>query len=141
MRIGALSTTEQRQFRFVTYAAWWIRQAIQVALAEQVGTVRLPANRVRESRKAGELELRLEQRFGRGIRTEEIAGLSASLVLRCDDCINYHLIRCHDEGVTSEELEEVIAVALIVGGSIVIPHMRRAFQAWDELKAIHNETE
>ena len=68
-------------------------------------------------------------------KTKEMLGLVASLVLRCDDCINYHLIRCHDEGVTSEELEEAIAVGLIVGGSIVIPHMRRAFQAWDELQS------
>jgi len=68
-------------------------------------------------------------------KTKEMLGLVASLVLRCDDCINYHLIRCHEEGVTSEELEEVIAVGLIVGGSIVIPHMRRAFQAWDDLQS------
>ena len=68
-------------------------------------------------------------------KTKEMLGLVASLVLRCDDCINYPLSRCHDEGVTSEELEEVISVGLIVGGSIVIPHMRRAFQAWDELQS------
>ncbi len=67
-------------------------------------------------------------------KTKEMLGLVASLVLRCDDCINYHLIRCHEEGVTSEEIEEAIAVGLVVGGSIVIPHMRRAFQAWDELR-------
>ena len=57
-----------------------------------------------------------------------------SLVLRCDDCINYHLIRCHELGATAEEIEEVMTVGLVVGGSIVIPHMRRAFQAWEELE-------
>lgn len=66
-------------------------------------------------------------------KTKEMMGLVASLVLRCDDCIRYHLVRCHEEGVSSEELEEVLAVGLIVGGSIVIPHLRRAFEAWEEL--------
>jgi AhpD family alkylhydroperoxidase len=67
-------------------------------------------------------------------KTKEMLGLVASLVLRCDDCITYHLIRCDEEGVTDEELEEVLSVGLIVGGSITIPHLRRAFQAWEELK-------
>lgn len=67
-------------------------------------------------------------------KTKEMLGLVASLVLRCDDCITYHLIRCAEEGVTSEELEEVLSVGLIVGGSITIPHLRRAFQAWEELQ-------
>lgn len=64
---------------------------------------------------------------------KEMLGLVASLVLRCDDCIKYHIIRCHEEGVTSQELEEALSIGLIVGGSIVIPHLRRAFEAWDEL--------
>jgi len=64
---------------------------------------------------------------------KEMLGLVASLVLRCDDCIKYHVIRCHEEGVTNEELEEAMAIGLVVGGSIVIPHLRRAFEAWDEL--------
>lgn len=67
-------------------------------------------------------------------KTKELLGLVASLVLRCDDCIKYHIIRCHEEGVTSEELEEALTIGLVVGGSITIPHLRRAFQAWDELK-------
>lgn len=67
-------------------------------------------------------------------KTKELLGLVASTVLRCDDCINYHLLQCCDQGVTSDELEEALAVALIVGGSITIPHLRRAFQAWDELQ-------
>ncbi len=60
----------------------------------------------------------------------------ASFVLRCDDCIKYHIIRCCEEGVTSEELEESLAVGLVVGGYITIPHLRRALQAWDELQGV-----
>jgi AhpD family alkylhydroperoxidase len=68
-------------------------------------------------------------------RTKELLGLVASFVLRCDDCVKYHLVRCHEEGVTSEELEEALGVGLVVGGSITIPHLRRAFEAWSELQA------
>jgi AhpD family alkylhydroperoxidase len=67
-------------------------------------------------------------------RTKELLGLVASFVLRCDDCIKYHLLRCRQEGVTSEELEEALTVGLVVGGSITIPHLRRAFEAWEELQ-------
>ncbi len=66
-------------------------------------------------------------------RTKEIAGLAASLVLRCDDCIAYHVIRCKELGVTNEQLFEVLNVGLIVGGSIVIPHLRRAVELLDEI--------
>lgn len=65
--------------------------------------------------------------------TKELLGLVASLVLRCDDCIQYHLIRCHEEGLTSSQVTEALGVGLVVGGSIVIPHLRRAFASWDEL--------
>lgn len=68
-------------------------------------------------------------------RTKEIAGLSASLVLRCDDCIAYHLIRCKELGLTNEQIFEVLSVGLIVGGSIVIPHLRRAVALLDEIDA------
>lgn len=68
-------------------------------------------------------------------RTKEIAGLSASLVLRCDDCIAYHVIRCKELGVSDEQLFEVFNVGLIVGGSIVIPHLRRAVELLDEINA------
>ncbi len=68
------------------------------------------------------------------VKTKELLGLVASLVLRCDDCIRYHIIRCNEEGVTDEEMQEAISVGLIVGGSITIPHIRRAFDAWNELK-------
>jgi len=67
-------------------------------------------------------------------RTKELLGLVASLVLRCDDCVKYHIIRCHEERVKSEELQEALAIGLVVGGSIAIPHLRRALQAWDELQ-------
>jgi AhpD family alkylhydroperoxidase len=67
------------------------------------------------------------------VQTKELLGLVASMVLRCDDCIFYHLDRCHEEGVSSEELQDAMAIALVVGGSIVIPHLRRAVRAWEEL--------
>jgi AhpD family alkylhydroperoxidase len=67
-------------------------------------------------------------------QTKEMLGLVASLVLRCDDCITYHVIRCHEEGLTDAELEEALSVGLVVGGSITIPHLRRALQVWDELQ-------
>jgi AhpD family alkylhydroperoxidase len=66
-------------------------------------------------------------------KTKELLGLVASVVLRCDDCIRYHLINCHERGVTSPELDEALAIAMVVGGSITIPHIRRAFAAWEEL--------
>ncbi len=64
-------------------------------------------------------------------RTKELMGLVASLVLRCDDCVRYHIERCVEEGVSAEEMAEALAVALVVGGSITIPHVRRAFEAID----------
>lgn len=63
---------------------------------------------------------------------KELMGLVASLVLRCDDCINYHISQCLKLGVTDEEFEETLAIGLIVGGSITIPHIRRAVEVWDE---------
>jgi len=68
-------------------------------------------------------------------KTKEMLGLAASMVLRCDDCIAYHVIRCVEEGATSDELFEVFSVALVVGGSIVIPHLRRAVALLEELGA------
>lgn len=68
-------------------------------------------------------------------RTKELLGFVASLVLRCDDCILYHTIRCKEEGVTTPEFQEACSVGLIVGGSIVIPHLRRAAARWQELEA------
>jgi AhpD family alkylhydroperoxidase len=66
-------------------------------------------------------------------KTKELLGLAASAVLRCDDCITYHLIRCREEGVSDAEMDETMGVALVVGGSITIPHLRRAYALWEEL--------
>jgi alkylhydroperoxidase/carboxymuconolactone decarboxylase family protein YurZ len=63
------------------------------------------------------------------------------MVLRCDDCITYHVIRCHEEGVSPEEFQEIFAVGLVVGGSIVIPHLRRAMARLEELSAPGAATE
>jgi len=68
-------------------------------------------------------------------RTKELLGLVASAVLRCDDCIDYHLIECVSAGFSDEELYEALNVALVVGGSIVIPHLRHAFETIDILRA------
>lgn len=67
------------------------------------------------------------------VKTKEMLGLVASMVLRCDDCIKYHVERCKAEGITEEQLFEVFSVANIVGGTIVIPHTRRAVEYWDAL--------
>lgn len=66
-------------------------------------------------------------------KTKELLGLVASMVLRCDDCIKYHLEKCKQLGTTTEEVFEVFAVANVVGGSIVIPHTRRAVEFWEAL--------
>ncbi len=71
-------------------------------------------------------------------KIKELLGLVASFVLRCDDCIKYHIVRCFEEGVSDDELEEALFIGLIVGGTITIPHQRRAMQAWDELKRQKN---
>ena len=68
-----------------------------------------------------------------GTKTKEMLGLVSSLVLRCDDCITYHVVRCHEEGTTREEFLEIFSVGLVVGGSIVIPHLRRAMARLEEL--------
>lgn len=67
-------------------------------------------------------------------KTKELLGLVASMVLRCDDCIKYHLGKSHELDVTTEQVYEVFAVANIVGGTIVIPHTRRAAEYWEELQ-------
>lgn len=68
-------------------------------------------------------------------KTKELLGLIASMVLRCDDCISYHLGTCYDLEVTKEEVFEVFAIANLVGGSICIPHTRRAVEYWEALEA------
>lgn len=67
-------------------------------------------------------------------KTKELLGLVASAVLRCNDCIDYHLIRCVEEGYSDEELVDALNVALVVGGSIVIPHLRHAVETIDLLR-------
>ena len=67
-------------------------------------------------------------------KTKEMLGLACSVVLRCDDCITYHLIQCLKENVTTDELLDILNVSLIVGGSITIPHIRRAVDSWDEMQ-------
>jgi AhpD family alkylhydroperoxidase len=67
-------------------------------------------------------------------KTKEMLGLVSSMVLRCDDCVKYHLQKCIELEVTDEEFFEIAEVATLVGGTIVIPHLRRAVEFWDELK-------
>ena len=69
------------------------------------------------------------------VKTKEMLGLVASMVLRCDDCIKYHLEKCKEQSVSTNEVYEVFAVANIVGGTIVIPHTRRAAEYWEALMA------
>ena len=68
------------------------------------------------------------------VKTKELMGLVASLVLRCDDCISYHVAQCREAGVSRDEFFEAFSVGLVVGGSIVIPHLRRAVDFLDELE-------
>ncbi|HNQ11952.1 MAG TPA: carboxymuconolactone decarboxylase family protein [Bacteroidia bacterium] len=69
------------------------------------------------------------------VKTKEMLGLVASMVLRCDDCIKYHVEQCHKNGVTKEEMFEVFSIACIVGGTIVIPHLRRAVEFLEALES------
>ncbi len=68
------------------------------------------------------------------VKTKELIGLTSSLTLRCDDCVKYHLQRCHDVGFTTLEVNEAMSVACLIGGTIIIPHLRRAFEFWEELQ-------
>lgn len=68
------------------------------------------------------------------VKTKELLGLVASTVLRCDDCVKYHLETCHKEGLKKEEVVEALSIATLVGGTIVIPHLRKAYEYWDALE-------
>lgn len=68
------------------------------------------------------------------VKTKELLGLVASTVLRCDDCIKYHLETCYKEGLTKEQVVEALGIATVVGGTIVIPHLRKAYEFWDTLE-------
>lgn len=67
-------------------------------------------------------------------KVKEMLGLATSMVLRCDDCIKYHLEKCYEHGITTDEIFEIFSVANVVGGTIVIPHTRRAVEYWEALK-------
>ncbi len=68
------------------------------------------------------------------VKTKELLGLVASTVLRCDDCVKYHLETCYKEGLSKEEVVETLGIATLIGGTIVIPHLRRAYEFWDALE-------
>ena len=69
------------------------------------------------------------------VQSKEMIGLACSMVLRCDDCIRYHLGKCKEAGLTKEQVFEVFAIANLIGGTIVIPHLRRAVEYWDALSS------
>lgn len=69
------------------------------------------------------------------VKTKELLGLVASAVLRCDDCIKYHLETSHKEGVSKAEMMEAMGIATLVGGTIVVPHLRRAYEFWEALES------
>jgi len=70
------------------------------------------------------------------IKAKELIGLTCSLVLRCDDCVKYHLGKCKEVGLTQEQVQEAMGIACLIGGTIVIPHLRRAFEYWEELQHV-----
>lgn len=79
------------------------------------------------------LDTNAYQKGALDIKSKELIGLTCSLVLRCDDCVRYHLGKCKEVGFTTEEINEAMGVATLVGGTIVVPHLRRAFEYWEEL--------
>jgi len=68
-------------------------------------------------------------------KTKELLGLVVSFAMRCEDCVKYHLIRCDEAGVTTEELTEALAIGEIIGGSVTMPLLRRTYAAWEELQS------
>ena len=72
------------------------------------------------------------------VKTKELLGLVASAVLRCDDCVRYHLEKAHENGVSKEEMMETMGIATLVGGTIVVPHLRRAYEFWEELENLNH---
>ena len=72
-------------------------------------------------------------------KTKELLGLGNSLVLRCDDCVKYHLEECFKLKLSKEEVVEAMSISLLIGGTIVIPHLRRAFEYWEDLEATEDE--
>jgi ribonuclease HI len=92
------------------------------------------ASGTRETKRFFNLDGAVYQDGALSAKTKELLGLVASMVLRCNDCITYHVLQSHERGVSEEELAEAFDVALIVGGSIVIPHLRHARAILNELK-------
>lgn len=70
------------------------------------------------------------------VKSKELIGLTCSLVLRCDDCVRYHLGKCKEVGLTTTQVNEAMGIATLVGGTIVVPHLRRAFEYWEELNHV-----
>ena len=87
------------------------------------------------------LDSRVYEKGALDVKTKELLGLVASVVLRCNDCIIYHVIRSVQEGVSDEEFFEALNVALVVGGSITIPHLRRAVEVLDECREAERKNE
>jgi AhpD family alkylhydroperoxidase len=104
------------------------------AFRERMNTRILEAGNL-EIKRFFALDTRCYEEGALPVKTKELLGLVASMVLRCDDCVTYHVIRCKEEGVTDAEFFETFNVGLIVGGSIVIPHLRRAVDMLDRLNA------
>ena len=94
-----------------------------------------------EIRRFFALDSRVYESGALDTKTKELLGLTASMVLRCDDCITYHVVRCLEEGVSDAEMFEAFSVSLVVGGSIVIPHLRRAYATLDEIRGLEGEGE
>ena len=70
------------------------------------------------------------------VKTKELIGLTCSMVLRCDDCVRYHLGKCKEAGLATDQVNEAMGIATLIGGTIVIPHLRRAYEFWDELNNV-----
>lgn len=70
------------------------------------------------------------------LKSKELIGLTCSLVLRCDDCVKYHLGKSKEVGLTTDQVNEAMGIATLIGGTIVIPHLRRAFEYWEELNHV-----
>jgi len=87
-----------------------------------------------ETKRFFNLDTNVYQEGALSKKTKELIGLISSLVLRCDDCIEYHLNRCYDENVSDEEIQEALSIGLVVGGSITIPHLRKAVDKWVDMR-------
>jgi AhpD family alkylhydroperoxidase len=115
------------------------RNFLTMNLVEQFNTYRSQMNeRILEAdnliiKRIFNLDTNAYQAGALDVKAKELIGLTCSLVLRCDDCVKYHLGKCKEVGFTTAEVHEAMGVATLVGGTIVVPHLRRAFEYWDEL--------